>query len=71
MAENALGTCGDNVAEGFSNIVLAVNRHQMAKAVERGDVDGAGLDRETRQLFRLNVLEQEVHRLIAHKLEAT
>jgi hypothetical protein len=71
MAENALGTCGDNVAQGFSQIVLAVNQHQMAKAVERGEVNAAGLNRETRQLFRLDVLEQEVHRLIAHKLEAT
>lgn len=71
MAENALGTCGDNVAEGFSSIVLAVGRHQMVKAVEHGEVDAASLNRDARQFFRLDVLEQEVHRFIARKLEAT
>lgn len=68
MAESALGSCGDNVTEGFSNVVLAVSRHQMVRAVERGEVDAASLNRETRQWFRLAVLEQQVHRLLAARL---
>jgi hypothetical protein len=69
MAEYALASCGDNVAEGFSNVVLAVSRHQMVKAVERGEVDSAGLNRDTRQRFRLAVLEHEVHRRLAEILK--
>lgn len=69
MAECALASCGDNVAEGFSNVVLAVSRHQMVKAVERGEVDSAGLNRDTRQQFRLAVLEHEVHRRLAEILK--
>jgi hypothetical protein len=69
MAEDALSRCGDRVAEGFSNIVLAVSRHQMVKAVERGEVDAASLNRDTRQCFRLAVLEHEVHRRLAEILK--
>jgi cell division septum initiation protein DivIVA len=72
MAESALGSCGDNVTEGFSNVVLAVSRHQMVKAVERGEIDAASLNRETRQWFRLAVVEEQVHRFLArvrHRIE--
>jgi len=69
MAESALARCGDNVAEGFSNVVLAVSRHQMVKAVERGEVDAASLNSDTRQWFRLAVLEHEVHRRLAEILK--
>lgn len=64
MAENALGSCGDNVAEGFSAIVLAVRNHQMAEAVKAGRIDAAGLDVWARQQFRLGSLETAVHRFI-------
>ncbi|WP_175537766.1 NEL-type E3 ubiquitin ligase domain-containing protein [Paracidovorax valerianellae] len=64
MAENALGSCGDNVAEGFSAIVLAVRNHQMAEAVQEGRIDAAGLDGWARQQFRLGALETAVHQFI-------
>lgn len=69
MAENALGSCGDNVAEGFSAIVLAVRNHQMAQAVQEGRIDAAGLDGWARQQFRLGALETAVHHFIHQALE--
>ncbi|WCM97680.1 NEL domain-containing protein [Acidovorax sp. GBBC 1281] len=69
MAENALGSCGDNVAEGFSAIVLAVRNHQMAQAVQEGRIDAAGLDGWARQQFRLGALEAAVHHFIRQALE--
>ncbi|MBW8832412.1 MAG: hypothetical protein JF606_24030, partial [Burkholderiales bacterium] len=38
MANNALGSCSDNVAEGFSDIVNAVANHQMAEDVKSGKI---------------------------------
>ncbi|GKT24417.1 NEL-type E3 ubiquitin ligase domain-containing protein [Acidovorax sp. SUPP3334] len=69
MAENALGSCGDNVAEGFSAIVLMVRNHQMAHAVREGRIDAAGLDGWARQQFRLGTLETAVHHFILQALE--
>lgn len=69
MAENALGSCGDNVAEGFSAIVLAVRNHQMVQAVQEGRIDAAGLDGWARQQFRLGALEAAVHHFIRQALE--
>ncbi|RAR86586.1 E3 ligase-like protein (putative virulence factor) [Paracidovorax anthurii] len=64
MSENALGTCGDNVAAGFAAIVLAVRTHDMARAIREGRVDAAGLGDWARRQFRLNALETEVHQFI-------
>jgi C-terminal novel E3 ligase, LRR-interacting len=64
MAENALGTCGDNVAEGFSTIVLAVRNHQMAEAVRDGRVGSAELNRWGLQQFAQDALEKEVNDFI-------
>lgn len=69
MAENALGTCRDNVTEGFSAIVTAVRNHQMAEAVRHGTVGAAELSTWARGQFRLHALEQEVHRFISKASE--
>ncbi|MBW8832520.1 MAG: hypothetical protein JF606_24595, partial [Burkholderiales bacterium] len=64
MATNALGTCRDNVAEGFSNIVNAVANHQMAEDVKSGKIGPAELHKWSGQQFRLDALEGAVHRFI-------
>ena len=68
IAETALGSCTDNLAEGFSNVLLAVNNHQMRQAVERGDVSEAQLHRWAGQQLRLSLLEGAVNRFIADTL---
>lgn len=68
MAETALGSCDDKVAEGFSSIVRAVRNHQVAAWVDAGCIGAAELDRWARQQFRLDALEQEVHRFIERTL---
>jgi hypothetical protein len=68
IAETALGSCTDNLAEGFSNAVLAVNNHQMRQAVERGGVGEAQLHRWAGQQLRLSLLEGAVNRFIADSL---
>ncbi|PYE77855.1 E3 ligase-like protein (putative virulence factor) [Xylophilus ampelinus] len=68
LAQDALGTCNDNLAEGFSKMALAVDNHRMARAVERGDVDVKWLDDWAGSLFRLSLLETAVHRYIASRL---
>lgn len=65
MAENALGTCHDNVTEGFSAIVTVVRNHRMAEAVRQGTIGMAELSQWARGQFRLHALEQEVHRFIS------
>jgi hypothetical protein len=69
IAESALGSCTDNLAEGFSNVVLAVSNHQMAQAVERGSVGAVALHRWAGQQLRLSLLESAVNRFIADSLQ--
>lgn len=64
MAETALGDCGDNVAEGFSEIVHAVRNHQMEMAVKQGRVGLDALNGWGREQFRLDALDREVTRFI-------
>ncbi|KQV81260.1 NEL-type E3 ubiquitin ligase domain-containing protein [Rhizobacter sp. Root1221] len=64
MAETALGDCGDNVAEGFSEIVHAVRNHQMETAVRQGRVGLEALNGWGRAQFRLDVLDREINRFI-------
>ena len=68
IAETALGSCTDNLAEGFSNVVLAVNNHQMRQAVESGGVDEVQLHRWAGQQLRLSLLESAVNHFIADSL---
>lgn len=69
LAETALGSCTDNLAEGFSKVLLAVDQHQMAQAVETGEVNAAQLNRWAGQRFRLSLLETAVHRFIHDQLQ--
>jgi hypothetical protein len=69
IAESALGSCTDNLAEGFSNIVLAVNNHQMSQAVQRGAVSQSQLHHWAGQQMRLSLLESAVNRFIADSLK--
>lgn len=69
LAEDALGSCGDNLAEGFSNIRLAVDNHRMARAVEAGEVNAKQLNEWAGSLFRLSLLEGAVHRFISTQLQ--
>jgi C-terminal novel E3 ligase, LRR-interacting len=69
LAEDALGTCGDNLDEGFSNIRLAVDNHRMARAVERGEVNAEQLNHWAGSLFRLSLLETAVQRFIHTELQ--
>ena len=69
MAINALGTCGDNVAEGFSQIVQAVANHRMVKDVENGRFDNATLADWYGAQYRMGLLETAVHAFIATKTQ--
>ncbi len=69
LAEHALGSCGDNLAEGFSKILLAVDNHRMAQAVESGEVNAKQLNDWAGSLFRLSLLESAVHRFIHTQLQ--
>jgi len=69
LAQDALGSCGDNLAEGFSKIRLAVDNHRMTRAVESGQVNAKQLNDWTGSLFRLSLLESVVHRFIHTQLQ--
>ncbi len=69
LAVTALGSCGDNLAHGFSNIVLAVLNHQMMEDVKAGRIDQPGLESMIRALIRHDMLEAEVSRFIKARLE--
>ncbi|MBW8832797.1 MAG: hypothetical protein JF606_26050 [Burkholderiales bacterium] len=69
LAEDALGSCGDNLAEGFSKIRLAVDNHWMARAVESGQVNAKQLNDWAGSLFRMSLLESAVHRFIDTQLQ--
>jgi hypothetical protein len=61
MATATLGSCVDNVSEGFSNMVAMVANHQMACDVKAGRIDQPALAAWAGQQFRLDALEKEVH----------
>lgn len=64
-AETALGSCGDNVVEGFSNIVTLVDTHELVAKVRSGEIDQPKLESWARQRFRLDSLTTEVSQMIA------
>jgi hypothetical protein len=68
MSVNALGSCTDNVAEGFSSIVNAVQKHKVLTEIQAGRMGETGLREWTDAQFRLSALETEVHRFIGHTL---
>lgn len=68
VAQTALGSCADNVLEGFSKILLAVRDHQMVDGIRSGRVDAAQFHRWADQQLRLTLLESEVHRFIERQL---
>ncbi len=68
VAQTALGSCADNVLEGFSKILLAVRDHQMVDGIRSGRVDAAQFHRWADQQLRLMLLESEVHRFIEQQL---
>lgn len=61
MASYALGSCVDNVSEGFSAIVATVANHEMAQDVKAGRISPAELEKWAGRQFRLGALEKEVH----------
>ncbi|GKT22294.1 hypothetical protein AVHM3334_07860 [Acidovorax sp. SUPP3334] len=69
IAQTALGSCRDNVLEGFSKVLLAVSNHQMVADIRSGRVDAVQFDRWAGQQFRLALLESEVTRFIHRELQ--
>lgn len=66
-AETALGTCGDNVADGFANIVTMVDTHQLVDDVRSGKLDQPALEAWGRQRYRLDSLITEVNQWMASR----
>ncbi|WP_271655930.1 NEL-type E3 ubiquitin ligase domain-containing protein [Ralstonia solanacearum] len=64
-AETALGSCGDNVVEGFSNIVTLVDTHELVARVRSGEIDQPKLESWARQRYRLDSLITEVNQMTA------
>ncbi len=70
MAEAALGSCGDNVAEGWSRIVTQVRTHRIAQRLRSGEISEPDLHGWGRQQFRLATLEALVHTAMAQWLRS-
>ncbi|WP_208935940.1 NEL-type E3 ubiquitin ligase domain-containing protein [Paracidovorax avenae] len=68
IAQTALGSCNDNVLEGFSKVLLAVRDHQMVDGIRSGRLDAAQFHRWAGQQLRLALLESEVTRFIQRQL---
>lgn len=64
VAQTALGDCRDNLLEGFSKVMLAVRKHEVAQAVRQGRMNEAQLNAWAGQEFRLSILETAVTRFI-------
>lgn len=60
-AHTALGSCGDNVNDGFSNIVTMVDTHQLVQDVRSGKLDQPAVEAWGRQRYRLDSLITEVN----------
>lgn len=71
IAQTALGSCQDNVLEGFSKVMLAVRKLQLVMAARRGQLNEAKLNQWTSQQFRLALLETAVGHLISEMLQRT
>lgn len=71
IAQTALGSCQDNVLEGFSKVMLAVRKLQLVMAARRGLLNEARLHQWTSQQFRLALLETAVGHLISKMLQRT
>ncbi|AVT11756.1 hypothetical protein C8235_01835 [Paracidovorax avenae] len=71
IAQTALGSCQDNVLEGFSKVMLAVRKLQLVMAARRGLLNEAKLHQWTSQQFRLALLETAVGHLISDMLQRT
>ncbi|MFD2300974.1 NEL-type E3 ubiquitin ligase domain-containing protein [Paracidovorax citrulli] len=71
IAQTALGSCQDNVLEGFSKVMLAVRKLQLVMAARRGLLNEAKLHQWTSQQFRLALLETAVGHLISEMLQRT
>lgn len=69
IAQTALGSCQDNVLEGFSKALLAVRNHQMVANIRSGQVNAKQFKRWAGQQFRLSLLESEVTRFIHRQLQ--
>ncbi|MBF9266124.1 hypothetical protein I4I83_18090, partial [Acidovorax cattleyae] len=67
----ALGSCQDNVLEGFSKVMLSVRKLQLVMAARRGLLNEAQLHQWTSQQFRLALLETAVGHLISEMLQRT
>ncbi|CBJ38605.1 Putative type III effector protein, SspH1 family [Ralstonia solanacearum CMR15] len=66
-AHTALGSCGDNVNDGFSNIVTMVDTHQLVHDVRSGKLDQPAVEAWGRQRHRLDSLITEVNRWLANR----
>lgn len=71
IAATALGSCSDNLAEGFSKVRLAVDNWEVVNDVKSDKMDEAGLRRWAGERFRLSLLETAVSGFIAEQLERT
>jgi C-terminal novel E3 ligase, LRR-interacting len=71
MSETALGSCHDNVVEGFSNIVNEVRNHQMVAKIRNGEISEDELKQWGVGQFRLDELRSHVHRFISEAIAKT
>ncbi len=69
IAQTALGSCHDNVLEGFSKVLLAVRDHQMVDDIRAGWVDAPQFHRWAGQQLRLALLEKEITWFIHRQLQ--
>ncbi len=69
IAQTALGSCHDNVLEGFSKVLLAVRDHQMVDDIRAGRVDAPQFHRWAGQQLRLALLEKEITWFIHRQLQ--
>ncbi|WP_192885467.1 NEL-type E3 ubiquitin ligase domain-containing protein [Paracidovorax avenae] len=69
IAQTALGSCHDNVLEGFSKVLLAVRDHQMVDDILAGRMGAPQFHRWAGQQLRLALLEKEVTWFIHRQLQ--
>lgn len=69
IAQTALGSCHDNVLEGFSKVLLAVRDHQMVDDIRAGRMGAPQFHRWAGQQLRLALLEKEVTWFIHRHLQ--
>jgi hypothetical protein len=64
LATTGLASCRDNVDVGFANILLAVETRELLDGVRKGQIGQKALDDWGTSMYRLSVLETEVHRFL-------